>query len=85
MVPIFDTKALNQRKPNGNDIEIYIDRMNKITFEVAMLMHAYVIIILFYFFSRCLHPFLLDRLKLVFYVHLECTALSIDHIRYSSL
>lgn len=49
MVPIFDTKALNQRKPNGNDIEIYIDRMNKITFEVAMLMHAYVIIILFYF------------------------------------
>lgn len=54
MVPIFDTKALNQRKPNGNDIEIYIDRMNKITFEVAMLMHAYVIIILFQFFFEML-------------------------------
>lgn len=52
MVPMFNTKALNKRKPNGNDIEIYIDRMNKITFEVAMLMHAYVIIILFQFFFR---------------------------------
>lgn len=51
---MFNTKALNKRKPNGNDIEIYIDRMNKITFEVAMLMHAYVIITLFQFFSEML-------------------------------